>query len=123
MIKIESVGENLPLSLSCQLFVLSAEILNRISTLLLPTESILKLKEIVLEIIKITKVNEAQLDLLTEENISYFRPSAGGSLRDAIHTQYLNPSTNSKIETLSFTSGELLLTSAKLMQMEWTVLG
>ena len=42
---------------------------------------------------------------------------------DAIHTQYLNPSTNIKIETLSFTSGELLLTSAKLMQMEWTVLG
>ena len=70
-----------------------------------------------------TKVNEAQLELLNEENISYFRSSAGDSLRDAIHRQYLNPSTNIEIQTQSFTPGELLLTSAKLMEMEWTVLG
>ena len=91
--------------------------------MILPTESILKLKEIVLEIIKITKVNEAQLEFLNEENISYFRPSSGNSLRDVLHSQYSNPAANVKSETQSFPPGELLLTSTSLMEMEWAALG
>ena len=122
MLQIESVVNCLPHQLRCELFVLSADILNRISRLAFPAERDLTVKGTVLEILRITKLTQAQLKLLNRENISYFKTLPQGSLNDAIRSQYFNQATKVQMESDVLEKGELLLTVSKLMEAEWRIL-
>merc|ERR1711973_101814 len=74
------------------------------------------------EILRITKLTQAQLKLLNRENISYFKTLPQGSLNDAIRSQYFNQATKVQMESDVLEKGELLLTVSKLMEAEWRIL-